>query len=126
MRIRKIRTILLLMMVLVGCSHSKESHVQQISASKAKEMMNHQEVIVADVRSNEEYQEGHIEGAINIANEEIEDMAPEKLVDKEATILVYCRTGNRSQQAASKLVKMGYIKVYDFGGIDTWPDTLVQ
>lgn len=92
----------------------------KITAEEAYEMMQNQEVIVVDVRTQAEYNEGYIPKAILIPNEEIEENPPELLPDLEATILVYCRSGNRSAQAAKKLIKMGYTKVYDFGGINKW------
>ncbi len=78
-------------------------------------------MIIVDVRTPEEYAQEHIEGAINIPNEEITDKEPEQLPDKDARILVYCRSGVRSKQAADKLVVMGYGNVYDMGGINDWP-----
>jgi rhodanese-related sulfurtransferase len=84
-------------------------------------MEENKSVIVVDVRTESEYKEGHIEGAILIPNETIIDTPPEELPDFDSEILVYCRSGNRSQQAAEKLVKMGYTNVSDFGGIIDWP-----
>ena len=88
-------------------------------------MMDEQEVIVVDVRTKGEYEEGHIENSILIPNETIEKDPPEALPDKKATILLYCRSGNRSRQAAHKLLDMGYQNVYDFGGIGNWSYGLV-
>lgn len=76
--------------------------------------------IVLDVRRADEFAAGHIPGAINIANEEIQDMEPEGLPDKEQRIYVYCRSGNRSKQAAEKLAAMGYTNIVEFGGILDW------
>ncbi len=100
---------------------------RKISPQLAKEMMEGQEVLILDVRTEQEYDAGHIRGAILIPNETITtDARPEELKDTEQTILVYCRSGNRSSQAARKLVSLGYVNVYDFGGINTWPYELVQ
>lgn len=99
--------------------------VSKISASKAKEMMDSQAVVIVDVRTEAEYTEGFIPNAILIPNESIEG-APIELPNKNATILVYCRSGNRSAQAAKKLVDLGYTKVYDFGGIIDWPYEIVN
>lgn len=99
--------------------------VTKINANKAKEMMDTQEVVVVDVRTEAEYAEGFIPNAILIPNESI-DGAPVELVDKDAIILVYCRSGNRSAQAAKKLVDLGYTNVYDFGGILDWPYEIVN
>ena len=98
----------------------EETAYHKISAAEAKEMMDQSEVTVVDVRTLQEYQEGHVPGAINIPNEEILDTEPELLNDKDATLLVYCRSGRRSKDASDKLVKMGYKNVYDFGGIIDW------
>lgn len=97
-----------------------EAAYHKISAAEAKEMMDQSEVTIVDVRTLEEYKEGHVPGAINIPNEEILDTEPELLKDKDATLLVYCRSGRRSKDASDKLVKMGYKNVYDFGGIIDW------
>lgn len=78
-------------------------------------------IVLLDVRRAEEYAEGHIEGAILLPNEDIGSTRPEQLPDLDAEIIVYCRTGRRSAQAAAKLVKLGYTKVYDLGGIVDWP-----
>ena len=76
--------------------------------------------IILDVRRADEFAEGHIPGAINIANEDIIDTEPEELPDKNQTIYVYCRSGNRSKQAAAKLVAMGYTNIIECGGIIDW------
>ena len=109
--------VLLALMILSACSSSS---YHKISASKAKSMMEEGNVVVVDVRTQAEYDEGHIEGAILIPNESIGSTQPSALPDKEAVILIYCRSGNRSKQAADKLVAMGYTKIYDFGGIIDW------
>ncbi len=77
-------------------------------------------IAIVDVRTKEEYDAGHIEGAILIPNEEIGTSMPELLPVQDAEILVYCRSGNRSAQATKKLQDMGYSRVYDFGGINSW------
>ncbi|WP_125142598.1 rhodanese-like domain-containing protein [Clostridium transplantifaecale] len=99
---------------------TEEAAYHKISAAEAKEMMDQTEVTVVDVRTLQEYKEGHVPGAINIPNEEIQDTEPELLNDKDAMLLVYCRSGRRSKDASDKLVKMGYKNVYDFGGIIDW------
>lgn len=81
--------------------------------------------IIVDVRTAEEYQEGHIPGAINIPNEDIVDVMPSELPDKEQLILIYCRSGNRSKQAAQKLLDMGYTNLVEFGGIIDWTEDTV-
>lgn len=93
-----------------------------ITAAEAKEIMDTGEgYIILDVRTQEEYEERHIPGAILIPNTEIEAKAEEKLPDKNQLILVYCRSGRRSKQAAEILVKLGYTNIQEFGGILAWP-----
>ena len=78
-----------------------------------------------DVRTPAEYTERHIPGAINVPNETIGSTAPEQLPDRKQLILVYCRSGNRSKQAADKLVALGYTNIAEFGGINSWPGETV-
>ncbi len=94
----------------------------KLTAEEAKARMDSGDpVLIVDVRTPEEFQSGHIPGAINVPNEGIADEMPEELPDVNAEILVYCRSGRRSSDAAHKLVSMGYAAVYDFGGIIDWP-----
>jgi rhodanese-related sulfurtransferase len=98
----------------------------KISAADAKARMDSGDtIIVLDVRTKEEFDAGHIPGAILLPNETILDTKPDLLPDLNAEILIYCRSGNRSAQAANKLVAMGYNNVYDFGGIIDWPYDVV-
>ena len=122
--------------LLSGCALSKakedkadmtdKAAYQKISAEEAYEMMASQEVVVVDVRTREEYDGGHIENAVLVPNESIGSEMPEALPDKEATLLVYCRSGRRSKDAAQKLLALGYQSVYDFGGVIDWPYELVK
>lgn len=99
---------------------------KKISAEEAKEVIDSEDgVIILDVRTPEEYTEGYIKGAVNLPNEDIKDTPPALLPDKNAKILVYCRSGNRSQEASQKLIDMGYSQVYDFGGIIDWPYEII-
>ena len=93
---------------------------RKIAAEQAYEMMNTQEVTIVDVRTQSEYDEGHIQNAVLIPNETIGSEPPSNLPDKNAVVLVYCRSGRRSEEAARKLVNLGYVNVYDFGGINDW------
>ena len=86
-----------------------------------KRLDNEKGIILLDVRSQEEYDEKHIPGSLLIPVDVIEKEAPEKLTDKDAVIFVYCRSGRRSVTASEALVKMGYTKVYNLGGIIDWP-----
>ena len=120
---------ILIMMGLAGCARAnaatkeetkKDSAYHKITAADAKDMMDNEDVTIVDVRTLQEYKEGHVPGAVNIPNEEIADTEPELLSEKEDKILVYCRSGRISKEAADKLIKMGYSQVYDFGGIIDW------
>lgn len=83
-------------------------------------------VVILDVRTLDEYNEGHIDKAILIPDTEIKDQAETTLTDKSATILVYCRSGRRSALASATLVELGYTNVYDFGGIIDWTYEIVK
>ena len=99
-----------------------KAEYKKITAEEAKERMDKDDkVVILDVRTEEEYQEGHVPGAIVIPNETISSEPLEELPDIDQEILVYCRSGNRSAQAAKKLAEAGYTQVYDFGGIIDWP-----
>ena len=93
-----------------------------ITAQEAKQLMDTQEgYIILDVREQEEFDQGHIPGAILIPYTQTEEMAPQMLPDKEQLILVYCRSGRRSKIAAEALVELGYTNIREFGGILDWP-----
>ena len=98
----------------------------RITAEEAYEMMVSQEVVIVDVRTPEEYDGGHIPNAILVPNESIGDDMPEALPDKEATLLIYCRSGRRSKEASERLLKLGYKSIYEFGGVIDWPYELVK
>ena len=99
---------------------------QKIDQETAREMMAKEDGhIIADVRRPDEYAAGHIPGAVNIPNETIGSEKPELLPDLDQIILVHCRSGVRSEQAAKKLAALGYTRVYDFGGILNWTGEIV-
>ena len=96
---------------------------KNISMDEAKKIFESGEdgsYIILDVRRSDEFASGHIPGAINVANESIGTEAPVELPDKNQLIYVYCRSGNRSKQAAEKLVAQGYTSIVDIGGIMEW------
>jgi phage shock protein E len=97
-----------------------------VGYGEAKALIDDGSAIIIDVRTPGEYHGGHIEGAINIPNESIKESRPASLDDLDAPIIVYCRSGARSKQAAVKLLNLGYTTVYDFGGISSWTDDLVR
>lgn len=116
-------------LTLGGCASSPkaaETAYHKIDSEEAKRMLDEGGVTVVDVRTPQEYAEGHIPGAVNVPNEEIGSEPPALLADKEAVLLIHCRTGVRSKAASDKLVGMGYQNVYDFGGIVDWPYETVK
>ncbi len=112
------------LLVLTGCAAAVQSTAggyRQIDQETAKEMMAQDDGhVVVDVRRVDEFESGHIPGAICIPNESIEETQPEELPNPGQTVLIYCRSGNRSKQAAEKLARMGYTNIYEFGGIIDW------
>ena len=124
-----------ILLLLTGCSSGSGqvmdgdgmvNSYKQISQEQAKEMMAQDDGhIIVDVRRQDEYDAGHIPGAILIPNESIGTEQPEELPDLDQIILIYCRSGNRSKQAAQKLFDMGYRNIYEFGGIIDWTGEIV-
>ena len=111
----------------VGCSDGGSATYDQISGAEAKALMDSESgYIIIDARTQEEYDEGHISGAILIPEYEIVDRAEKELPDKDQLILVYCRSGRRSKIAAEELVKLGYTNVKEFGGIIDWEYEVVK
>ena len=111
---------------LTGCE-KKDMSYTQISMEEAVTMMEEEtDYIILDVRTAEEFAEKHIPDAINIPNETIGSVELAELLDKNQLIFVYCRSGNRSKQAAEKLVALGYTKIYEFGGINDWTGETVS
>ena len=111
----------------VGCSTGASASYEQISGAEAKALMDSESgYIIIDARTQEEYDEGHIPGAILIPEYEIAARAENELPDKNQLILVYCRSGRRSKIAAEELVKLGYTNVKEFGGIIDWEYEIVK
>lgn len=111
----------------VGCSDGGSATYEQISGAEAKALMDSESgYIIIDARTQEEYDQGHIPGAILIPEYEIADRAEKELPDKDQLILVYCRSGRRSKIAAEELVKLGYTNVKEFGGIIDWEYEIVK
>jgi len=124
--LRAFITICLLIPVLSCAQNNKQfagkAEYHKISAEEAKKMLDENpQARLLDVRSESEYKEKHIVGATLFPLPEIESKATTVLPDKSALILVYCRSGVRSNNAANLLVSMGYTNVYDMGGINGWP-----
>ena len=123
---KKLIFLLLAVMLLTACGQDKENDqgavYMNITAEEAKQIMDSEEgYIILDVRTQEEYDQGHIPGAILIPDTEIKAKAEDVLTDKDQLILVYCRSGRRSKLAAEALVELGYTNIKEFGGIIDWP-----
>lgn len=108
-------------------SDMPKAEYKKLSAQEAKARIDSgDELIILDVREDYEYSAGHISGALLLPVGQIAQKAPELLPDKNAEILLYCRSGNRSRTAALQMVELGYTNVYDFGGIINWPYETVK
>lgn len=116
----------LAVMLLSGCGQTEETKREavymNITAQQAKEIMDGREnYVILDTRTQEEYEESHIPGAVLIPHDVILEKAEGILTDKDQLILVYCRSGRRSKLAAEDLLKLGYTNIREFGGIIDWP-----
>ena len=132
---KKLRGLIIMLVIslslfsLTACGGENEKALtyEQITPQQAKEIMDtQQDYIIIDARTQEEFTEGHIENAILMPEYEIANRAEKELPDKDALILVYCRSGRRSKIASEELVKLGYANVKEFGGIIDWPYETVK
>lgn len=115
----------ILSILLCACTDTKENKeavYMNITAEEAKKIMDTEsEYVILDVRTEEEFAQGHIPGAMLIPDYAIREEAEKALPDKDALILVYCRSGRRSKNAAQTLAELGYTNIREFGGIIDWP-----
>ncbi|MCR4634580.1 MAG: rhodanese-like domain-containing protein [Erysipelotrichaceae bacterium] len=126
---KKILFCVLLLLLCSGCGKQKEDPISfiTVTSEEARKAMEEESgFVIVDVRTKEEYMEGHIKDAINIPNEEIAEKAESILNDKDQKIYVYCRSGRRSKEACKKLIDLGYQQIIDFGGILDWKGEIVQ
>ena len=113
--------LLLSLLLLAGCGGNAVDGYQQITQEEAKEMMDTQKVVILDVREQDEYDSGHIPGAVLLPVGTIDETTAAQVIpEKDSTVLVYCRSGNRSKTASAALAELGYTNIYEFGGINTW------
>lgn len=118
---KKLFILLLGVFLLAGCSNDKDNGL--ISYMDAKEKIINEGAIMVDVRTEAEYNEKHINGSILLTLDTIDEASVANVIDsKDTPIIVYCRSGNRSSQALSKLEALGYTEVYDLGSIDNWEE----
>ena len=126
---KKLIPILLSALMFTGCSGTSNSQTntyRQITMDEAVDMMAQETgYIILDVRRPDEFAAGHIPNAINVPNESIGTSEISELPDKNQLIMVYCRSGRRSKEAAEKLVKLGYTNIVEFGGILDWKGEIV-
>ena len=113
--------ILVVLLVVVFFTQKNGGGYKQISQDEAKKMMDNGNVIILDVREKDEYDAGHIKGAVLLPVGSINaDTAAAVIDSKDSVVLVYCRSGNRSKKASAALAKLGYKNICEFGGITTW------
>ena len=117
---KKLFIVLLCFIAISGCSNHED---EKISSVEAKEQMINNGAVLVDVRTEEEYNEKHIDGAILLTLDTIDEESVASIIDsKDTPIIVYCKSGNRSHQAYELLQDLGYEKVYDLGSIDNWEE----
>lgn len=129
---RLLGLLLVAVFVLTGCSSSQSSSddsgvsVQSISADETLTMLEEGSAVLIDVREQSEYDEGHIANSILVPLGTVESDISNVVDNKDDAIIIYCRSGNRSNQAANLLINLGYTNVYDLGGIIDWPYDIVE
>lgn len=123
-----IPVLLVLALVLTGVTNfaPKTTGYRQVTTEEAVNIMQTEEnYVILDVRTAQEFASGHIPGAVLLPNETIGTEDIPLLPDKHQLVLVYCRSGNRSKQAAEKLAQLGYTNIVEFGGINSWTGEIV-
>lgn len=123
-----IPVLLALALVLTGVTNfaPKTTGYRQVTTEEAVNIMQTEEnYVILDVRTAQEFASGHIPGAVLLPNETIGTEDIPLLPDKDQLILVYCRSGNRSKQAAENLAQLGYTNIVEFGGINSWTGEIV-
>ena len=126
---RIIPMVILLLLLCCGCGGDQEAEQEEstmgyqiITQEEAKRMMEEEDVLILDVRQPHEFESGHIPNAVLLTLQTIdEETAAAVIPAKDTTLLIYCRSGNRSKTASALLSEMGYTQIYEFGGINQWP-----
>lgn len=108
-----------LLFAITGCNVKEDSQIKKVNSDEVRELLK-EDAILLDVRSESEYNEGHIPNAILLNVSDVENKIKDISTDYDQAIIVYCRSGNRSAKAAQTLIDMGYRNVYDLGGISNW------
>ena len=130
-KIKQLLAVLLcVLMLCTGCAENSGQVEEPLYSSITMEdaatlLESENDYLILDVRTEQEYFSGHIPGAMCIPNEDIDETVVEILPDKEQVIFVYCRSGNRSKQAAEKLANLGYTNIVEIGGVKDWPGDLI-
>lgn len=123
---KKITFVVFILLLVVGCSSSKQSKGETLTSEEAYALVQaNADILIVDVRTPEEFKEGHIANSINIPLDQLKEVAIKQLTDKKQKIFVVCRSGNRSSQAQDVLESMGYTNIIDVGSVFTWPKELV-
>ena len=121
---KKIFLLLICITILAGCD---KPIYEEITVDEAYEMINKKDVIVLDVREDNEFNQGHLENAINIPFDELEDRFMKEVTsDKDQIIILYCRSGHRAMIGAETLASLGFTNLYTFGSIDDWEYEIVK
>lgn len=123
---KKMLVMILSVVLVLSIMAQDKDNFKKISAKEAQEMQDSGDVTILDVRTKVEYNAGHIPGSVLLPLSDVKSEAQNILPNKDAVILVHCRTGGRSTSAAKKLAKLGYTNIYDFGGINKWKGEVVK
>ena len=119
---KKIIIIICLLLLVCGCSESEKTEkmsggITSITCEKALDLQAEEGTLV-DVRESDEYKDSHLEGAVNVPLGNVVEEIEDYVADKDSVIIVYCKSGKRSAEAARKLQEAGYTKIYDLGSIN--------
>ena len=117
---KKVLLLVVCLFFLVGCSGNEQKEIT-VDFLAAKEKIINENAVLIDVRTRDEYDKEHIDGAVLLTLDDInEDSVKDVIESKDSVIIVYCQSGNRSHQALEQLKSLGYTEVYDFGAMSNW------